>query len=470
MGNRSWMMSRRAVLHGVGATLALPLLEAMIPVGPAAAQTAPAAIKRFVAVYFPHGMMPALFWPSGSGTTFTLSAMMASLNPYKQDLSVLRGFANRPGGVHPAGTDEGNGIHARHTGSFLTASALKPTQASEGRDNEANAGNGMSVDQVIAQAQTGNSCLPSLVLGARGGQPNSEGEDQFGAVYMNNISWTGGNKYVPKEVNPLNLYNRLTGCPVKLPGGTGGGVDASVAAQRKLECSVMSSVNEQAKALMNKVGKADRETLDKFYTSVDELGRRCQASANDGAPPAGSTTQCVPPAKPGAAETTYQSDLRLMMDLAVFAMQCDLTRVASLMIAGAFEFRNFTFAGAGATNPHDMTHNAAQNANWAKVTTWTMEQYAYLLGKMKAVGEGGATLLDNSIVYLGSEFGDGSSHDETNVACVVAGKAGGLYKPGKFLSFNETPRANLYLEFIQAMGGTAAKFGDSTAPYAGLRG
>lgn len=464
MSNRPWMMSRRALLRGAGATLALPLLGAMLPIGRNEAQAGTTAIKRFLAVYFPHGANPAQFWPTGSVSSFSLSDMMASLEPFKQDVSILRGFANRPGGVHPAGTDEGNGIHARHTGSFLTAAPLKPTQSSEGNGN-GDAGNGVSVDQIIAQAQKEMTCLPSLVLGARGGEPNSEGEDQFGSVYMNNVSWTAGNKYLPKEVNPLNLYDRLTGCGIGST-GTGTGTDPSVAAQRKFECDVMGSVNEQAKSLMNRVGKDDRETLDKFFTSVEELGHRCDASG--GTPPP-TTTQCVLPAKPGAAETDYQTDLRLMMDLLVFALQCDLTRVATTMIAGAFEYRNFSFIGAGSTNPHDMTHNDDQHANWGKVTTWTIEQYAYLLGKMKEVKEGDRTLLDNSIVYLGSEFGDGSSHDETNLACVVAGKGGGVYKPGKFMDFSEIPRANLYLDFIQAMGGSATSFGDSSAAYAGLR-
>lgn len=466
MSKRSWMISRRALLRGAGATLALPLLEAMLPVRGSEAQAGTTAIKRFVAVYFPHGANPDQFWPTGSLTSFTLKEMMASLEPFKQDLSILRGFANRPGGVHPAGTDEGNGIHARHTGSFLTAAPLTPTQSSEGNGNDDNAGNGVSVDQLIAQAQTESTCLPSLVLGARGGEPNSEGEDQFGAVYMNNVSWLGGNQYLPKEVNPRNLYDRLTGCGIVGSGsGSGSGEDAAVIAQRKFECDVMSSVNEQAKGLMNRVGKDDRETLDKFFTSVEELERRCAASGGTTPPIA----ECVVPEKPGAAETDYQSDLRLMMDLLVFALQCDLTRVATTMIAGAFEYRNFSFIDAGTTNPHDMTHNDSQHGNWGKVTTWTIEQYAYLLGKMKGVREGDRTLLDNSIVYLGSEFGDGASHDETDLACVVAGKCGGIYKPGKFLRFDEVPRANLYLDFIQAMGGGATSFGDSSSAYPGLR-
>ncbi len=475
MKRKSWQIDRRTCLRGLGATLALPMLDVMGPAPFAKAADAD-AIRRFMAIYFPHGAMPSKFWPTGSQNNFTLSPILAALAPYQKDINVLKGFANRPGGVHPAGTDEGNGIHARHTGSYLTAATLTPNQSSEGKANDAKTSNGVSVDQVMAKAIGAKTCVPSLALGVRGGEPNNEGEDQFGGVYMNNISWSGGsgNSYVPKELNPLNLFKRLTGCNIQTTSGSGTTTTQNTAAadtQAKVECDVMSLVNDQAKSLMNKVSKADQETLDKFFTSVQELSRRCMSSSSSqtGSTAGQTVRQCSVPTAPGSAETTYQMDLRLMIDLAVFAMQCDLTRISTMMIAGAFEYRNFTSYGAGSTNPHDMTHNSSQYDNWVKVSTWTMEQYAYLLGKMKAVQEGDKTLLDNSIVYIGSEFGDGSSHDETNLCCVVAGKGGSLYKTGYYVTFSETPRANLYLDFLEAMGAAQTKFGDSSSAFTATR-
>jgi hypothetical protein len=262
---------------------------------------------------------------------------------------------------------------------------------------------------------------------------------------------------VPRIDSPQTLFDTLTGC-IGTPTG-----NPQLAARRKFECHVMDSIHGQAKQLSARLGAPDRATLDQFLTGVEDLEKRCSASTRVAA--------CTPPARPGAGVVSYQADLELMLDLAVLAFQCDLTRVATFMIGSACGYRNFTFVGAGAGDPHDMTHNG-DNADWAKITTWTFAQYAYLLGKMQGVQEAGATLLDNSIVYIGSEFNDGSVHDSTNLPVIVAGKAGGLYRPGRFVTLPlPQPRANLYLTFLHDMGATGVtSFGDSTGDFTGLRG
>lgn len=460
MNKKTWTLSRRDVLRGIGASLALPFLDAMVPGGTRMARAATSITPtRFMAVYFPHGLQPNLFWPSGNGPGFTLPTMLQSLTPYAQDLTFVRGLNNKPGDVYPAGKDEGDGIHARHTGSFLTATQLRPTQSAS------QVSNGISIDQLMSQKIGASDPIASLALGVQGGNINTIGEDDFSSVYMNNISWSSATAHPTLTTSPQALFDRLTGS-IKAPTGTP--VDPAVQARQQFECRVMDSINAEAKALSSRLGKDDRTTLDQFLTGVAELEKRCAAATPTPTP----VSQCTPPTRPAAGIGTYQNDLDLMLDLSVLAFQCNLTRVCTLMFSGAFGYRDFKFLNAGSTDPHDMTHNSGESANWTKVTTWTFERYAHLLGKLKAVQEGGSTLLDNSIIYIGSEFGNGATHDSTDLACIVAGKAGGLYKPGRYVRLsNQTPRANLYLGFAQDMGlpGVTA-FGDSTGTLTTLRG
>jgi hypothetical protein len=467
MAKKMPVIPRRALLRGAGGIgLALPWLEAMLP-RKAEAQAA-AVLPRSLFVYFSTGYKNGNWIPSGAAgvsTNIALTPTAAALMPYKAKLNVITGAGNTPA----AFGNGGDGIHARATGTFLMFEHLLKTGFLTG----------VSADQLIARAVGTSTCVPSLVTGIPGERLPGFDEDGYGEVYLDNISFTGPRSNVAKDSNPQTLFRRLVTCASLKPTGTtttGGApppmVDPAIAERAKFEQSVMSSVKAEAKRLSSCVGVDDRQRLDQYYQSITELEQRFTTSM-PGTGTGGGTgvisAGCVQPAEPPAAGALFADSVHLMMDVIIFAFRCGLTRVGTMMLDGAFSRRNYGLPNLnGADYIHGLSHGeiggkTVDHPRWVAITTHYFENFAYLLQQMDSIKEGDKTLLDNSIVYINSEFGDGDAHNQQDLPTIIAGGASGKFKQGQLISLaRQTPVSNVVLTIMQTMGLNQPSFGDST--------
>lgn len=436
---KKWQLSRRMVLKGVGAVLALPVLEQMWP-SMARGQTPPRP-RRFLAWYVPCGIYMQQFTPQEVGSQYVLTPILQPLAPHLSDYLVLTGLANRP--AQP----DGPGDHASGTGAFLTAAHPYKTQG-------ADISNGISIDQVIANQIGQYTRFPSLQLGTRGGGSVGDCDSGYSCAYANNISWSGPSTPLPKEVNPQSLFDRLVGDAQQS--------EAQAAKRRLYQQSVLDIVRNDTDRLQAKLGRTDRRKMDEYLTSVREIERRVQSQ----------TPACAVGSRPGAP-VDIRDRTTLMLDLIVLAFQCDLTRVITFMLENAGSNYTFNFLGLSGGH-HSYSHHGTDQANYdalQAIDTWEMEQLAYLLGRMKSVQEPGGSLLDNSVVLLSSEISDGDRHNHNNMPVIVAGRGGGAIAAGRHVRYDtEVPLANLYVSIAAACGADASGFGNSTGPCPGLAG
>ncbi len=466
-GSRRWAMparpiSRRALLRGTaGAALALPWLEAMVPRQARGADAGPPVRALFV--YFPTGYKNGMWLKAptpGVYPDWTFPTPAAALMPHKANLNFITGTGNAPAAVG----NGGDGIHARGTGCSLTCEVLTKNGFTVG----------ISADQVIAKQIGGSTCVPSLATGIPGERLPGFNEDGYGEVYLDNVSFSGPRTAINKDRDPMALFSRLIACSgVGKGGGGGGGMpDPALAERAKFEAGVMSAVKDEATRLIGCVGKEDRARLDQYYTSVSELEQRFRTT-----PMAIPSASCnMPPSAPAKMGATYADSIHLMMDTLVFAFQCGLTRVSSLMMDGAFSRRNYNLAELnGADYIHGLSHaeishdRNVDHPRWVRITTHFFENFVYLLDKMAAVQEGERSLLGNSIVYINSEFGDGDGHNQFQLPAIVAGNAGGKFKTGQHIALpDRTPVSNILLTILQTMGVARDSFGDSKGPVTAL--
>ncbi len=453
---RPFSLSRRTVLRGLGASLALPWLEIMDNKRAAAAPNA--ALPRVLFIYFPTGYRQGTWLANktpGSYPDYQLPAIAQALDPYKSKLTLITGLANDPAAVG----NGGDGVHARGTGCFLTNEVLQMGGFSKG----------ISADQLIAKELGAKFCIPSLSIGVPDERPPTFAEDGYGSVYYNNISFTGPTANVQRENKPLDLFNRLTKCGgVSMGGGT---VDPLAAERTAFEKSVMGSVKEEASHLMSCVGKADQLRLEQYYDSIAELEKRFQDPSMQTTTAQGCTSPTAPPANGGS----FIKNSELMMDVSLVALKCGLTPVMSMMLDGAFSHRDYGLPDIdGVDYCHGLSHGeiggiSADHPRWTKITTYFFSHFAYLLGKMEEVNEGSGTMLDNSIVYISSEFGDGNAHSIKQLPVLIAGTGGGRLNTGRQIAVTtDTPSANAILDVMKAAGVQKTSHGNSTGGIPGL--
>ncbi|MFT7578605.1 MAG: hypothetical protein ACI9MR_000263 [Myxococcota bacterium] len=436
--------SRRAFLGGAGAMVALPFLESLLTpfasqVARAAASDGNAACKRLVFFYVPNGIHMANWTPSTTGSDYALPRILSPLGDLRSELLVLTGLKNDP--ARP----DGPGDHAAGTGSFLTCTHVRKTDGD-------NILNGISVDQVAANALVGQTLLSSLELGIDGGASLGGCDSGYSCAYSRNISWAGPQTPRPKVVAPRLVFNRLFQ-----------GFDVTqTAVQRALRTkhrkSVLDYVREDAKRLIGRVSASDRHKLDEYLTGVFELERRIDTITED--------TTCSVPARPERG-LPIQEHVDAMVELMVVAMQCDLTRVVTFMLGNAGSGRSYTFVDPSVTDGHHgISHHGMDPENHRKLTIidrWEVAQYAALVRRMSQVTEAnGQTLLDNSLVFFSSEIEDGDRHRHSNLPVLLAGRGGGLVQPGQHIRFpNQDPIANLYITMLRSVGVETQTFGET---------
>ena len=433
-------LSRRTLLRGTGTLMALPMLEAMLP-RHAQAQAANAA-RRMVAFYVPCGMAMSQWTPAATGSGYALSPILSGLGggpglaSVKEDVLVLSGLSNAPA------KPDGEGDHASGTAAFITA--VHPNKS------DTVIRNGISMDQVAANAWLGRTRFASLELGTDGGGTSGDCDSGYSCAYARNISWASETQPLAKEVNPAAVFNRLFG--VIDPDQTA----TDIAKRKKYKLSVLDSVKQDSRALSTRLGTTDRRKLDEFMTGVRALELRVNAIV--------SPTLCQAPSAPTVSQADVRGTTTAMLDLIAFAFQCDLTRVGTFMIHNCRSDYTYNFLCLSSGH-HDLSHHggkADKLASLAIIDRWEVDQFAYLLRKLKSIQEPDGTVLDNSLVFFSSEVEDGNTHSHDNMPILLGGRGGKKLNAGRHLKYaGAPPVAHLFLIMRTSLGVAAPSYVNS---------
>jgi hypothetical protein len=444
-------ISRRTVLRGLGACVALPLLEAMLPMRSLAGSKAAEAPLRLAFIYVPNGQNMQAFTPAAEGAKFELSATLEPLREVKDYVTVLSGLAQKKAFAN----GDGPGDHARAMATFLTGCQAKKTG---GADIKV----GVSVDQLAADAIGKQTRFPSLEIGCEEIRSSGSCDSGYSCAYSNNLSWRSESTPVAKEINPRLVFERLFGA-VKDKHET----EESRTRRDRNNKSILDFVNEDAQTLKNRLGANDQRKLEEYLTGVREIEQRlarAQPTVDIG------DTKIV---RPTGIPHNYEEHLRLMADILVLAFKTDLTRVSTFVFANDGSNRDYGLIGVPEGH-HDLSHHGNEKKKLEKIqkiNQFHMTQLAYLLGKLKDAAEGDKTLLDNCMIVYGSGIGDGNRHNHDELPILLAGRGKGTIKAGRHVRYRrETPLNNLYLAMLDRIGAEVDGFGDSTGPLTGLEG
>ena len=427
-------LPRRTFLRGMGATIALPLLDAMIPAATAASRTLAKPVRRLGYVFMPMGCDITRWTPQGGEKLDALSPILASLESVKDQISVLTNLDLQP--AYP-------GTHATSNSAFLSAAVAKRTESSDFFL-------GTTADQIAARHLGRETQLPSLEMAMDLLQTVGQCDNGYACVYQNNLSWASPTTPLPAEAHPRLVFESLF--------GEGGTADQRRAALRK-RASLLDWVGEDLSRLKRSLGPEDRSKVDGYLDAVREVERRIQkAEAEVG-------KDSLPDLdRPMGVPAAYADHARLMFELQVLAFQGDITRVTTFQLAR--ETSNRTYPEIGVSDPHHpLSHHGndpAKIERMAKINAFHVSLFAEFLEKMKATPEAGGTLLDHSLILYGSGMGNPNLHDHSNLPIVVAGGAAGGMKGGRHLRFDKpTPLANLHLTLLDKAGVELESFGDS---------
>jgi hypothetical protein len=447
-------ISRRALLRGVGASIALPWLDAMarpaLAFGGDAAKPAPV---RMAFLYIPNGANMADWTPEESETDdLVLPHILEPLSGVKDQLLVLTGLTQDGGRAH----GDGPGDHARSLASFLTGTHPRKTAGADIRA-------GISVDQLAARKVGRDTRLPSLELGCERGAQAGNCDSGYSCAYSSNISWRTESVPMPKEVNPKLVFDRLFGK------GLASGL-ADSAKNKKYRKSILDFVSEDARDLNARLGAPDRRKLDEYLSAIREIETRIDRAQ---APDQEETAPNVDFPRPEGTPKDYKEHIRLMFDLMALAFQTDTTRICTFMYANEGSNKSYPFLDVREGH-HELSHHGGDKEKQRKIrdiNRFHVEQFAYLLEKLKNVKEGDATLLDNVMIVYGSGIGDGNRHNHDDLPVLFAGRGGGTIKTGRHVTYpNNTPLNNLYLSMLDRVGAPTDSLGDSKGRLAKLEG
>jgi len=427
-------LPRRTFLRGAGATLALPLLDAMVPPLTALAATPGNPVRRLGFVYMPMGSDISRWTPPGEGSLAELSPSLSSLAPVVDQITVITNLELK--NAYP-------GTHATSNAAFLSAAKAKWTESTDYRL-------GTTVDQIAAKQMGQQTQLPSLELAMDLLATVGQCDNGYACVYQNNLSWSTPTTPLPAEAHPRIVFERLF--------GEGGSVADRRAALRR-KASLLDWVREDIRRLQKTLGPGDRTKVNQYLDSVREVERRIQKAE------AGTSHNPLPDLdRPVGVPATYADHARLMFDLQVLALQGDVTRVITFQLAR--ETSNRTYPEIGVSDPHHpLTHhggNQEKIAKVAQINAFHVSLFAYFLKKLKSTPEGNGSLLDHSIYLYGSGMGNPNVHDHVNLPILVAGGGAGKLKGGRHIKYAEpTPLANLHLTLLEKVGVRLDSFADS---------
>ena len=426
-------LPRRTFLRGVGATLALPLLDAMVPAATAWARTPANPVRRLGFVFMPMGCDITRWTPPGDKLD-QLSPILSSLAPVREHVTAITNLELQ--NAYP-------GSHATSNSAFLSAAKAKLTESTDYYL-------GTTVDQIAAQRIGQETQLPSLELAMDLLQVMGQCDNGYACVYQNNLSWSSPTTPLPAEAHPRIVFESLF--------GEGGSIAERRAALRK-KASLLDSFNDDIARLQRKLGPGDRARISHYLETVREVERRIQKAEADTA------DNPLPDLdRPVGVPAAYADHARLMFDLQVLALQGDVTRVITFQLAR--ETSNRTYPEIGVPDPHHpLSHHGndpEKIARMAKINQFHVSLFAEFLGKLKATPEGNGTLLDHSLYLYGSGIGNPNVHDHTNLPILVAGGAAGGMKGGRHIKYAKpTPLANLHLTLLDKVGVHLDSFADS---------
>ncbi len=438
--------SRRHFLRGAGVALALPWMESLPLL--AADEAKPASNRpplRFACVYFSNGVEPIHWWAKGEGASMEFGAAARPLTPFREDLVFLRGLYNQTAFVSTS----------PHLGRMNMLSgapvSLDPNDIRVGT----------TMDQVLARQIGAQTTVPSLVLGI---EPNElRLEDGLSMLYGSAISWSSPTKPAPKEIYPSRTFDQL------VDDGKG----------RRLDRSILDAVLQETHDLQPKISRGDRRKLDEYLESVRDIEKRIDRASKEERLEGWRPT-LAQPNMPRPADEIPQNipdHMKLMLDLIVLAFQMDKTRIVTLMLNNDLSQMNFKFLeGVRGALHLDLTHNGKApelEAMYLKTNQFHVQQFAYLIKRLKEIDEGGQSLLDSSMLMMASNLFDGDAHSAEQMPMVLAGRAGGTLRTGRILDYleagNDNRRAcSLYLSLMDRMGVRLNRFGEADKRLANL--
>ena len=429
------VLPRRTVLRGLGAALALPMLDGMVPALSALGRSAARPATRLGVVYVPNGIVMDQWTPATEGAGFYLPPILRPLAPFRDHLTVVSGLSNK-------GPDD---IHETGATSFLTGVPPKRTQG-------ASLGAGVSMDQVAARETGRHTQLASLELALESGDDVGTCGGGYTCAYTNTICWRSATTPLPMETNPRAVFERML--------GDAGGTDpAARLARIEQNRSLLDAVTGKLARLRHDLGPGDRRRLGEYLDAVRDIERRIQkAEAQvdeplpDISPPAG-----VP--------ATFEEHAKLMFDLQVLAYQTDLTRVVSFMVSREYSGRTYPEIGVPEAH-HPTSHHQNDPDKLAKLTrvnTYHTTLLAYYLDRLQATPDGDGTLLDHLALVYGGGLSDGNRHSSENLPILVIGGGAGRLRGGRHVRCPDpTPMSNLHVTLLDKLGVPVERFGTST--------
>jgi len=430
-------LPRRTFLKGVGVSLALPLLDSMVPARTLLAQTAARPLPRLGFVYIPHGAIMDKWTPATQGAGFEFTPILKPLEPYRDYINVVSGLGHRAADT--------TAVHSLSPTTWL--SGVRP-KATQGVDAYA----GVTADQIAAQQIGQDNVLPSMELATEdhSGLIGSCDRD-YGCIYMNTLSWRTPTTPMPMEINPRKVFERMFGQ---------GGSAAERLARIQEDRSILDAITKDVASLQLQLGASDRQTMSQYLENVREIERRIQrAEQSQG------DEDLLLPARPAGVPFDYEEHIKLMYDLMTLAYQADVTRVITFMVSR--EVSNRTYPQVGVTDGH---HAISHHQNRAekmeknvRIQTYNVGQFGYFLEKLKSTPDGDGSLLDHSVLLYGSNMSNSNAHDHFPLPNLVVGGAAGRLKGGRHLKYaDHTPMTNLLVTMLDKVGVTQESLGDSS--------
>jgi hypothetical protein len=442
-------ISRRTLLRGAGTTLALPLLDAMIPASTALAQTAASPKPRFVGCFVCHGMAPGYWVPEKEGALdATLPFNWKPLEPFVKQTVIMSGLHSRSAEPPPGATGADHWVAA----AFMCANKPKKTA---GADIYA----GTTIDQLIAQKIGGENLLPSMQFAVEDpGSSSSNCGEGYSCAYTNSISWSSPTQPLPMELNPQVVFERMFG---------DGSTPAQRAQRRKRDGSILDSLTGSLSRLKNEAGSSDRAKLDDYTENVREIERRLQIAMKASA--VAPEDMSVPVGVP----QTFDEHIKLQFDLLALAFQADISRVGTLLFARDLTGRTYPASEAPTASFHGTSHHGEDPrriAELSKINQYHVKCLAHLIDKMAKTPDGDGTVLDHSLVLYGSNMGNSNQHQHYDVPHVLVGGLNGKLKGGRHLAYPSKtyPTGNLLLSILDMYGIHQDSIGDSTGQLPGL--
>jgi hypothetical protein len=439
-------VSRRTVLRGMGVTLALPLLDAMVPAATALQRTAAKPVRRLGVVYHPNGVVYENWLPQGVGTEFQFSRVLSPFEKFRDRVVVVTGLADN----QAESLGDGGGDHSRASGSYLTGVHVKKSDTM--------VHNGVSMDQIAARTFQRDTQLSSLELTVDNNNLVGSCDTGYSCAYSNTLSWLTPTLPLMSENDPRVVFERLF--------GSSDSTDARVRTARlRQDKSILDSVAARVKQLQLTLGSSDNTKVSDYLESLRDVERRIQKAEEQ------SARELPEFDRPVGIPDDFDEHVRLLYDLQVLAYQCDLTRVITFMYGREQSAR--TYPQLGISDPHhQLTHhqnNPEKLEKCTKIQTHHVSLFTSYLDKLRAIPDGDGSLLDHMVILFGSGLSNSDRHTHGPLPTVVVGGGAGSIKGGRHLVYPEgTPLSNLHVTLLDKVGVPVDKLGDSTGKFSEL--